>query len=244
MSENISILVVDEDAEILRSAVSSLHPEGYRAEGALSGKEAMQKIKYNHYDLVLACLGIHDINGISLIKWIRRFRPVTGIVVTAGNAAQESVKEALKLGAIDQLIKPFTPEMLKDAVIRAIARIKGHAAGNAREKDSALQMFAELDGMIQEYGKKPRSIIMLLLFAQDLFGYLPLLIQERIARGLNMYPSEIRGITSAYSCFKMMPDGGRAACYIKGSERMWRGFIPKTGRKITEAVNEYIKRKQ
>ena len=84
---------------------------------------------------------------------------------------------------------------------------------------------AKLDKVIEHYRHMPGSAIPVLQKAQEIVGYLPPAVQKRIAKGLNLYPSEIHSIVSFYSFFTMKPRGKHTvrvclgtACYVKGSE--------------------------
>jgi len=241
MTSNINILFVDDDPVILRSAWRSLTPEGYTVEGVLNGKEAMSRMEQMNYDLVFIDLTMPEMDGISLIRWIRQFRPAIGIVVISDHLLQETIKEAHRLGISCHMTMPFTPEVLKDITKKTIERLKVYARENEPEEDFPAPMLAELDKVIHQYRKGAGSTILVLLHAQGIFGYLPPVLQERIAQGLNIYPSEVNSIVSFYPCFRTKPREEHTACYIKGSERVWKGIIPKTGKRVTDAVNEYIK---
>jgi NADH:ubiquinone oxidoreductase subunit E len=86
-------------------------------------------------------------------------------------------------------------------------------------------MISELDRVIKEYKNKPGSTIPVLQRAQEIVGYLPPIIQKRIARGLNVSTADVHSIVSFYSFFSMKPRGEHivkvclgTACYVKGIE--------------------------
>jgi len=244
MENNISIMVVDNDPEIIKSAWRALTYEGHVVEGMLNGKEAIHKIKQNNYDLVFTDLALRGIESITLIKWIKKFRPSTGIVGITDYRSHQTVKEAHSLGIISHMLKPFTAGMLRDVTNKAIERINGTVSMTETDEDFHPEKLAELDEVINQYGKTSSHAIRVLLHAQEIFGYLPPVIQTRIAQGLNMYPSEIRSLVSYYSCFRMKPEGGHAPCYISGYERAWNSVTWMTGSKALHAVNEFIKGRQ
>ncbi len=244
MKNNINILIADDDPEIIRSAWRTLHLEGYSVEGVLSGEMAMDRIERNNYDLVFTDLAMPGMDSIYLIRWIRQFRPSIGIVVIADYMMQETIKEAHKLGIISHMRKPFTPAALKEVTNKTIELIRAKTSENEPEEEFPPAMLAELDNAIHQYKGKSNSTVMVLLDAQKIFGYLPSVIQERIARGLNIYPSEIRSIVSFYSCFRTKPGGADTPCYMSGSGRVWKGVPWKTGKRVINAVNEFLKMRQ
>ena len=98
MKDYISIMVVDNDPEVLKSALTVLYHEGHSVEGVLSGTEAIHKIRQNSYDLVFTDLTLRNTDSITLIKWIKQYWPATGIVAISGNHLKKAIKEAYRIG--------------------------------------------------------------------------------------------------------------------------------------------------
>jgi CheY-like chemotaxis protein len=244
MKDDISILVADNDPEIIKNAWMVLNNEGHLVEGVLSGKEAIHKLRQYNYDLVYTALMLRGIDGFTLIKWIKQYRPVTGIVAITDNPLKQSIKEAHKLGIISHIMKPFTAEMLNDVTNKTIEWLKENVLKNEQEEEFKPEMLAELDAVINQCRKTSSHPIRVLLHAQEIFGYLPSMIQKRIAQGLNMYPSEIRGIVSFYSCFRTRPKAVHIPYYTSGIEKAWNSVSCMTGKRAVNAVNEFIQSRQ
>jgi NADH-quinone oxidoreductase subunit E/NADP-reducing hydrogenase subunit HndA len=177
-------------------------------------------MEQNSYDLVLTDLKMPEIDGISLIKWIRKSQPSTGIVIITAYPSQETMKETLDLGIIDYVLKPYTPEMLREVTRSAINK---QALEKEAEEEFNPEMLTELDKVISHYTRRPGSTIPVMQRAQEIVGYLPPAIQERIASGLDVSSAEIQSIISFYSFFTMVPRGKHTvrvclgtACYVKG----------------------------
>ncbi|HYA31258.1 MAG TPA: NAD(P)H-dependent oxidoreductase subunit E [Thermodesulfovibrionales bacterium] len=225
MADDLRVLVVDDEPVVTRSAERVLHAEGYFVESARNGREAILRTEQGHYDLLLTDLRMPEMDGISLIRQMRQSRPSTGIVVITGYPSQETIEEALDLGIIDYVMKPFTPEILKDVTHRATEWLRKEASDKKTKGDCSPVALAELDKVVDHYRGKPGSTIPVLQKAQEIVGYLSPEIQKRIARGLNLFPSEIHSIVSFYSFFTMKPRGEHTirvclgtACYVKGIE--------------------------
>jgi len=244
MKDYISILVADNDPEIIKSALTILYHEGHSVEGVLSGLEAIHKIKQNNYDLVFTDLTLRGMDSITLIKWIKQYWPATGIVAITGNHLKKAIKEAHRIGIISHVMKPFTPEMLINASNRAIEWIKENALKNEQEEGFKPEMFAELDEVINQYGKTSSHAIRVLTRAQEIFGYLPSTVQKRIAQDLNMHPSEIRAIVSFYSSFRSHPETPPTPRYVSGIAKAWDSVAWMTGENALHSVNEFIKWRQ
>jgi NADP-reducing hydrogenase subunit HndA len=220
------ILVVDDEPVVIRSAERVLKTEGYQMEGALGGREAILQIETHPYDLVFTDLKMPEVDGITLIRWIKKSRPDIGIVIITGYPSQDTMKEALELGIIDYVPKPFTPSVLLDVTKRAVEWLKGRPAEAKKErKELPPSMAAELDRVIELYRNRPGSLIPLLQRAQEVVGYLPPVVLKRISRGMNIPEAEVHGVVSFYSFFTMKPRGDHnirvclgTACYVRGIE--------------------------
>ena len=225
MADDLKVLVVDDEPVVTRSAERILHAEGYIVDSVRNGREAMLRTEQTHYDLLLTDLRMPEMDGITLIRLMRQCQPSTGIVVITGYPSQETIEEALDLGIIDYVPKPFTPEVLKDVTHRAVEWLRKEASDKKPEEECSPTRLAELDKVIDHYRGRPGSTIPVLQKAQEIVGYLSPETQKRIARGLNLFPSEIHSIVSFYSFFTMKPRGEHTirvclgtACYVKGIE--------------------------
>ncbi len=195
-------------------------------ESALGGREAILKMEQNPYDLVFTDLKMPEVDGITLIRWLKKSRPETGIVIITGYPSQETMKEALELGIIDYVPKPFTPSVLLDVTQRAVEWARGKKAEEVpAAEEFPPAMTAELDRVIAQYRSRPGSLIPVLQRAQEIVGYLPPVVQKRISRGMNIPEAEVHGVVSFYSFFTMKPRGDHnirvclgTACYVRGIE--------------------------
>jgi len=114
------ILVIDDEQNIRRMLIRVLSPEGFIVKEAVNGLEALKRLQEENFSLVLLDLRMPVLNGIATLKKIRENDlnlPV--IMMSAYGSISEAVK-AMKLGALDYLIKPFDIEELKIIVYRAI----------------------------------------------------------------------------------------------------------------------------
>ncbi len=227
MADDIKILVVDDEKVIVRSVQMILKAEGYDIEGASSGKDAILKMEQNSYDLVLTDLMMPEMDGIALIRWLKENRPEVGVVILTGYPSQETIKEALELGIIDYVPKPFTPAVILDVTQRAVEWLNKKAVveEKPRKDEFPPSMIEEIDRVIKTYKHKPGSSIPVLQRCQQIVGYLPPEIQKRVAKGLNLSPAQVHSIVSFYSFFTMTPRGDHnvrvclgTACYVKRVE--------------------------
>jgi NADH:ubiquinone oxidoreductase subunit E len=92
-------------------------------------------------------------------------------------------------------------------------------------KEITEAMWKEMDDIIQRYREKKGALIPVLEECQDVSGYLPIEVLERISEGLNIPGSTIYGVVTFYSFFTMVPRGRHiirvclgTACYVRGGK--------------------------
>ena len=106
------ILVIDDDRSILLSFSRILERNGYEIETAEKGKEAMEKVKNQHYDLVLLDLRLPDMEGTDLLVKARKQLQKTAKIMITGFPSLESGVKALEWGVDAYLTKPVQPTEL------------------------------------------------------------------------------------------------------------------------------------
>jgi len=114
------VLVVDDDARILKFVRATLESTGYDVRLARDGRSALDHVESDQPDLILLDLVLQDMDGFEVCQRVREFSTVPIIVLTAKGSGADKVR-ALDLGADDYLTKPFeTAELL--ARVRAVLR--------------------------------------------------------------------------------------------------------------------------
>src|SRR3990172_11652497 len=119
---NPRILVVDDEIIVCESCQRILEEEGYEVEIALSGKEAFEKMKEHPHDLVITDLKMPGIDGMEVLKVVRKEYPDTIVIMITGFSTVETAVEAMKLGAFDYIPKPFTPDEVSIVMKKAIEK--------------------------------------------------------------------------------------------------------------------------
>ena len=112
-SESFRILIVDDNREIRAILEEYLREEGYVAEGAGDGKEALEKHGTGPFDLIITDLNMPGMTGIELIKEVAKDESTTEFIIITGYASLDTAIEAVKAGAFDYIVKPFRIEELK-----------------------------------------------------------------------------------------------------------------------------------
>jgi len=119
-------LMVVDDEEVIRTVFEALlEGSGHHASFANTAEEALEIVGQQEFDLLVVDKNLPGLSGIELMKRVREMRPRTDFLVITGYASYESAVEALRLGALDYLEKPFDDvDLLKVKIDRAIERQK------------------------------------------------------------------------------------------------------------------------
>jgi len=116
------VLVVDDEETIRRSCERILGGRGYDVETAASAEEGLERTTRGYYDCALIDLRMPDMDGMELVRSVRRNRANVAVLIITGYGAVDTAAEATRLGVFDYICKPFTPEQIAEAVRRALAR--------------------------------------------------------------------------------------------------------------------------
>jgi len=102
-----SLLLVDDKPELLNSLYQLVSLRGYKADTALGGREALNLLADNHYDVVLLDLIMPGVNGHDVLDFVAKQKLDCKIIVVSGDASFSGAKHALHCGAFDFIKKPY-----------------------------------------------------------------------------------------------------------------------------------------
>jgi two-component system response regulator AtoC len=118
METSASILVVDDDASMLRYLRTLLEVESYRVETAVNGVDALERVQKDlDPDIVLLDFLMPEIDGLQTLEQLRKIRPTLKVIMLSCVSDPQTVVQAMRLGATDYLAKPFQKTQL-DAVLK------------------------------------------------------------------------------------------------------------------------------
>jgi two-component system response regulator PilR (NtrC family) len=141
MAEKKGIVHVIDDEPIIHEVLSQLlSSEGYEVEHSSSGEEALEKHPSQFYDVTLLDLLMPGLDGIEVLKGIKRIDPQAVIIIITAYASVESAISAMKMGAYDYIQKPFKHEELLLTIERALEH-KSLQDENARLRDELGRKF-------------------------------------------------------------------------------------------------------
>lgn len=135
-----NILIVDDNYDMLEVLQRNLTAQNFHTYKATSVIEAMNILKYSPVDLLITDLQMPGINGMELVKYVEEHFPAIPKLVITGFPSVDGAIEAVRSGALDYLVKPFTTEELKKAVEKSLLSLpeikldKKSKDSNAQEK--------------------------------------------------------------------------------------------------------------
>jgi CheY-like chemotaxis protein len=114
------IIFVDDEENIRDLCKEILEEAGYKVTLAAEGKEALEKMDYEDFDLYLVDMVMPEMDGLELIKRIKEKQPLAVIIVTTGYSSIEGAVKAVHAGAFQYIAKPINPEELLKTVSKGL----------------------------------------------------------------------------------------------------------------------------
>jgi len=120
MTEPISILVIDDEPVMRDSCFQILSRKGCEVQLSKDGRSGLDQIRAHDFDVVILDMKLPDIDGLDVMVKIKEHRPDTVVIIITGYPNVDFVVKAIKMGAYDFIPKPFTPNMLRTIVVKAL----------------------------------------------------------------------------------------------------------------------------
>ncbi len=165
----LEILVVDDDEGVRELLLKILTREGYRAEAAASGAEALGQLQKNVYDIMLSDIRMPEMDGLALVSQVRQIDSQMPIILMTAFATVDSAIAALRIGVQDYIMKPFDNREVLAAVKKALTTTDDppvlSGAGSrskiraAEESTSGASATAPVSGYITAASSKMRPVI-------------------------------------------------------------------------------------
>jgi len=115
------ILVVDDEAALKTALCNGLKDKGYEAVGFTSGKDAIAALRIDKFDVLLTDLMMPEVDGIALLREALKIDADLVAIVLTGEGTIATAVEAMKLGAVDYVLKPFKLGVIVPSISRALA---------------------------------------------------------------------------------------------------------------------------
>jgi NtrC-family two-component system response regulator AlgB len=117
------IILIDDELNIRRTVVPVLQGMGHDVVAAANGRNALQELEKDTFDLALLDLRLGEENGLELMTKLLKAQPRLAVIVTTAFATIETAVQAMRQGAFDYLAKPYTPDQLQQAIAK-VARTR------------------------------------------------------------------------------------------------------------------------
>lgn len=116
------VLLVDDEKEFVETLGERLKNRGMEVATMTSAKEVVTKSDLGNYDAIVLDLQMPEMDGLEVLKMIKKVKPEMQIILLTGHATVEKGIEAMKLGAMDLLEKPADIENIADKIKQASAK--------------------------------------------------------------------------------------------------------------------------
>ncbi|HMK33689.1 MAG TPA: response regulator [Desulfomonilaceae bacterium] len=110
------ILVLDDEQVVLDSVTRVLEDENYEVRTCRNGQDAQNTLKEGGFDILITDLKMPGMDGLQAMEALSEIDPDLSMIMFTGYSTVDSAVKAMKLGAVDYIRKPFTPDQLTDMV--------------------------------------------------------------------------------------------------------------------------------
>jgi DNA-binding response OmpR family regulator len=135
MEASAKIIVVDDEKRICHNVAKILSKNKYEVTHAVSAQEALEKMAKESFSLLISDIVMPGKNGLELLKMVKKEWPLTKAIMMTAYAATDTAIKAIRLGALDYIAKPFTPDELRSTVEQALSGNLVEAPTTDEEKE-------------------------------------------------------------------------------------------------------------
>lgn len=100
------LMIVDDEEKVRKYLSRLVKNRGFQVDTAADGAAALALLRENDFDVVLLDVLMPGIDGIAVLKEIKKIKPLTEVIMLTGNASVETGIEGMRIGAFDYLLKP------------------------------------------------------------------------------------------------------------------------------------------
>lgn len=145
------ILIVDDDAGVRESLEELLRLEDYQADSSGSGEDALEALSEG-FDLVLLDIKMPGIDGVEVMHEIRKYHPDTRIIIITGYGSLESAIDAIRSGAQDYMLKPYTADDILLSINKALSEKESRTRKEIliEQLESSLDQLKDVEGIRTE----------------------------------------------------------------------------------------------
>ncbi|MBI5665299.1 MAG: hybrid sensor histidine kinase/response regulator [Nitrospirae bacterium] len=168
-----SVLVVDDEPTVLEASSLLLKEYGYNVTSSPGAEDAVRRFQENSVDVVVTDIVMPSVSGIDLLRQIHDINPTTPVILMTAYADMEKVLGAIKIGAFDFIIKPFTAELFVHSVEKAV------------HYNKLMLMEKDYKHLLEEYNQEIETLV-----AERTMGLMSLTLADKIRN-----PAAVIGLT-------------------------------------------------
>jgi signal transduction histidine kinase len=142
------LLIVDDESAQMRALCDTLVLEGYVTHGFSSARQALTELRPGQFDLLLTDLMMPEMDGITLINAARQIDATLGAIVMTGHGTIDTAVQAMQVGALDYILKPFRLNVILPVISRALD-VQRLRRENAQLQERELRRSEELAAAYQ-----------------------------------------------------------------------------------------------
>jgi two-component system nitrogen regulation response regulator NtrX len=167
-----TVLVIDDEPEILKTVSGLLEDEGYRAAAASDGGEGLARVAEGDISLILLDISMPGIGGIETLERLKQSSAGVPVIMISGQATVDVAVKAIKLGAVDFVEKPLEPDRLLLTIRNVLEKedLRGEAArlaGELREKRAMVGESPPMHKLREEILKAAPSKARVLIYGEN-----------------------------------------------------------------------------
>ncbi|MFO7749494.1 MAG: response regulator [Desulfobacteraceae bacterium] len=145
MANETKVLVIDDELDICKNVEKILKKNNYSVTHSQSAREALEMMRQDSFSLLISDIKMPEMNGLQLLKNVTKDFPLTKTIMMTGYASTDTAMKAIRLGALDYIPKPFTPNELRTIVDKALAGELTEMEISDQERESIDVMDFEID---------------------------------------------------------------------------------------------------
>ncbi len=236
------LLAVDDDEDIRSLLTDLLEESGYKVDTASCGEEALRMIQVSTYDLVLTDLRMQGMQGLEVIKEVKKIDPGIDVIVMTGYASVDSAVESMKAGAADYITKPLNTDQIRLVIKKNMERRNFQRLASERE---FYKILSSIDGLTELYNYRYfHQSLQIELEREKRYGHILSLIMLDIDnfKDYNDHYGHTVGdlvLKNLASIFKSATRGCDIICRYGGEE--FAVILPETAKKEAAIVCERIR---
>lgn len=123
MTNRNRILLVEDQYEERKALSDTFRDWGFHVTAVADGEKALERFDLGEFTLVVTDLKMPNMDGLELLKRVKRKREETAVILISGYGTVEFAVEAMRLGAFDFMVKPLVPKLVESTVKRAVANL-------------------------------------------------------------------------------------------------------------------------